>query len=128
MGEPDAGWLQLQRERYHLAESHRFAAPPRLNRLNEVMPEVLKGMGLESVSRVAELGPVWEELVGKANAKHSRPGRWEKGVLTVYVDHNVWLAEMQRFAGRTILKRVRERFGAESVTELRFQIDPGEES
>jgi predicted nucleic acid-binding Zn ribbon protein len=128
MREPDEGWLQLQRERFHLESSYQFAPPNRVSRLDQVMPEVLKGMGLESASRVSELGPVWEDLVGRANAKHSRPGRWERGVLTVYVDHNVWLAEMKRFGARTILKRVRGRFGEASVTELRFQIDPGDES
>ncbi len=127
MNTPDPGWQQLQRERYHLAADYTFKPPPRIHRLDQIMPDVLKDMGLESESRLAELSPVWEALVGKANAKHSRPGRWEAGRLTVYVDHNVWLAEMQRFASRTLLKRIRERFGAESVRELRFTIDPGED-
>lgn len=126
METPNPGWQQLQRERFHLASDYAFKPPPRISRLNEVMPDVLKEMGLESESRVGDLAPVWEDLVGKANAKHSRPGRWEEGKLTIYVDHNVWLAEMQRFGSRTILKRVRERFGADSVRELRFIIDPGD--
>lgn len=127
MNKPDRGWEQLQRERFHLPEDHIFKAPPRIHRLDQVMPDVLRDMGLENESRLAELTPVWEELVGKANAKHSRPGRWEAGRLTIYVDHNVWLAEMQRFGSRTILSRIQRRFGAESVRELRFGIDPGED-
>jgi predicted nucleic acid-binding Zn ribbon protein len=128
MNTPDPGWQQLQRERYHLSEDYVFKPPPRISRLDQVMPDVLRDMGLESASRLSEIKPVWEELVGKANAKHSRPGVWENGRLTIYVDHNVWLAEMQRFGSRTILSRLQSRFGAEAVTELKFTIDPGEET
>lgn len=127
MNKPNSGWQQLQRERYHLPADYTFKPPPHISRMDQVLPDVLKEMGLESASRLAELTPIWEELVGKANAKHSRPGRWEDGRLTIYVDHNVWLAEMQRFGSRTILKRIRERFGAESLRELRFTIDPGDD-
>lgn len=126
MNTPDPGWQQLQRERFHLSRDYFFQAPPRVHRLNELMPEVLKDMGFESESRLAELTPVWESVVGKANAKHSRPGCWEKGCLTIYVDHNVWLAEMKRFGSGMILTRIRERFGEASVRELKFGIDPGD--
>jgi len=122
------GWQQLQRERYDLDADYRFPPPNRVQPLGDLLPGVLKQLGLESASRIGELAPRWAEFVGTANAKHSRPGRWENGVLTIYVDHNVWLAEMKRFAAKAIQKRLIEAFGGKSLTEIRFQIDPGEES
>lgn len=127
MKTPDPGWQQLQRERFDLEAEYRFPPPQRVQSLAGVLPGVLKELGLESASRISELAPRWKDIVGAANAKHSRPARWENAVLTIYVDHNVWLAEMKRFAAKAILKRIREAYGEDSVRELVFQIDPGED-
>lgn len=123
----DPGWLQLQRERFDLDPG--YAPPPaaRIRPLGGVLPEVLKEMGLESRAKIADLTPKWPELVGAANARHCRPGEWKDGVLTVYVDHNVWLAELKRFGSKAIAKRVRAQYGADSLTDIRFQIDPGDD-
>jgi len=124
---PDPGWQQLQRERFDLTPQDRLPSAARVQAFGDLMPEVLKGMGLESMSRLSELQPRWAEIVGAANARQSRPGRWENGVLVIYVRHNVWLAEMKRFGAQAILKRVRAQFGLDAVRELRFQIDPGDD-
>lgn len=127
MNKPNPGWQQLQRERFNLSADYRFSPPNRVQPLGDLLPGVLKELGLENATRLGELTPRWTEFVGGANAKHSRPGRWENGVLTIYADHNVWLAEMKRFASKAIFKRIREAFGEESLKEIRFQIDPGDE-
>ncbi len=127
MNSTNSGWQQVQRERYDLDADYRFPPPKRIQAFGNLIPGVLKELGLESASRLGELTPRWPDFVGPANAKHSRPGRWENGVLTIYVDHNVWLAEMKRFAAKAILKRLTEAYGADSLKEIRFQIDPGDE-
>lgn len=120
---PDPGWLALQRERFGAA--YRPLPPRETHRAGELVDGVMKHLGLESDTRLAEITAVWEEVAGKANAEHSRPGTWERGVLTVYVDHHVWLSEMQRFAGRALEKRLQERFGKDALRRIRFRIDPG---
>lgn len=119
------GWLALQRERY--GPEYRYIPPDQVRRAGDLVPKVLKGLGMESQSRLAEMSKAWPELAGRANAQHSRPGTWENGVLTVYVDHHVWLAELQRFAGKALEKRLKDAFGADAVRRVRFEIDPGEE-
>ena len=123
----DGGWLQMQRERHDLGPEYMPPPPKRMHMLAEVMPGVMKGMGLESPMRVSDLEPKWADLVGATNANHSRPGKWEKGVLTIYVDHNVWLAELKRNASVAILKRLKTLYGKDAPKSLRFQIDPGED-
>lgn len=119
------GWLALQRERY--GPEYRYIPRDHIREAGELVPKVLKGLGMESDARLADIGEQWEALAGRANAEHSRPGTWEKGVLTVYVDHHVWLAELQRFAGKALEKRLRKTFGADAVRRVRFEIDPGRE-
>jgi predicted nucleic acid-binding Zn ribbon protein len=121
----DRGWLAVQRERYGPA----FRPQPSRNtrQAGEMVDGVMKHLGLEAETRLTEIAAAWTELAGSANAEHSRPGRWERGTLTVYVDHHVWLAEMRRFAARALEKRLKERFGDRAVQRVRFQMDPGGE-
>lgn len=123
----NGGWLQLQRERYHLREDYMPPPPKRMHAMAEVMPEVIREMGLSSEMRLRDLREKWTELIGEVNARHARPGRWDNRVLTIYVDHNVWLAELKRSASVAILKRLKTLYGNDAPTQLRFQIDPGED-
>jgi predicted nucleic acid-binding Zn ribbon protein len=118
----DAGWLQLQRERY--GAGYRYIPPDKICTAGDLIPGLMKKMGLEAESRLSEIEKVWPELAGKANAAHARPGRWEKGLLVVYVDHHVWLNELKKFASATLLKKLHERFGKTAVRQLRFEMDP----
>jgi predicted nucleic acid-binding Zn ribbon protein len=118
----DRGWLTLQRERY--GPDFRPQPAHNTHAAGDLVNGVMKKFGMEADTRLAEITAVWEELAGEANAAHSRPGRWERGTLTVYVDHHVWLAEMQRFATRALESRLQERFGAQTVRRIRFQLDP----
>jgi predicted nucleic acid-binding Zn ribbon protein len=122
----DAGWLAVQRERYGPG----FEPEPvkRIHQAGDLVNGILKKMGLEAESRIAEISAVWEDLAGAANAQHSRPGKWEKGILTVYVDHPLWMSEMKRFATRALEKRLQEKYGVRAVKRVRFELDPGEEA
>lgn len=120
----DAGRLQLERERFHLPADYKPPPPIKSQSLGDVLPEVMGELGLKSDWNVADLEPRWNDLVGPANAQHCRPGRWERGVLTVYVDHHVWLAELQRFGKASILKRIRRDMSEAAIRDVRFELDP----
>ena len=122
----DPGRLQLERERFHLPPDYQPPAPFHTDALGDLLPKALKTMGLSNDWKIQELETRWKDLVGAANATHCRPGTWEKGVLTVYVDHNVWLAELQRFGKVAILKRLQRDYGPKSVKDILFHLDPGE--
>lgn len=121
----DPGKLQVMRERFGLPMDWFPPAGENLHALGEVLPEVLSDMGIEGGLEIQVLQDDWGNLVGGANAKHSRPAAWDDGVLTIYVGHSVWLTEMERFGKRAILKRLQTKLGAEAVQDLRFQLDPG---
>jgi predicted nucleic acid-binding Zn ribbon protein len=71
-------------------------------------------------SMVAE----WPALVGKAVAAHCRPGRLEKGELTVFVDSSVWLNELVRYSRQQLLSNLQAKFGRNEVRSVRVQLDP----
>lgn len=119
---PDPGWLQIQRERFGPDYQ-----PPHARsecRAGDVIPKVLKNLGLQSESRLREITAVWPEVAGQSNAAHSHPGRWEKGILTIFVDHHLWLNELKTVAAPSLLKRLQERMGKGAVKQLRFEMAP----
>lgn len=119
----DPGRFQLERERFHLDPDYVPPPPDNTKTLGEVLPGVMKDMGLVSQWNVADLVPKWPNLVGAANAAHCKPSHWEKGILTVSVDHHVWLAELQRFGKGAILKRLQKEYGAKAVKDVYFEME-----
>jgi predicted nucleic acid-binding Zn ribbon protein len=122
---PDPGWLQVQRERY----GPDYRVPPKhsIQTAGDLVGGVLKKFGLETSAQLGEFQKAWPELAGKDNAAHSRPGSLERGILTIYVDHHVWLNEMKRVASASLKKRLQARFGTRKVKDLRFVMTPPQE-
>jgi predicted nucleic acid-binding Zn ribbon protein len=117
------GRWQVQRERDHIGD----AAPPPPFResapVGNVLPPVLKKLGLSAQVWLQEAQERWPELVGKAVAAHTRVGRFFRGHVVVYVDSSVWLAELSRGGKAKMLANLREAYGSDVVRSLSLQLD-----
>jgi hypothetical protein len=88
--------------------------------------DFLQGLKVRASGAPTGIEDAWPSLVGSAAAVHTRPGRFVKGELVVFVDNSVWLSELQRYSKTDILERIQQRFGKERVQGLRFQLAPDE--
>ena len=118
----DPGWDRLQRERY--GPDYWEPSKKSIQVAGDLVGKVLKDFGLEDSSRLADLQKAWPDLVGNMNAEHSRPGKLEGGVLSVYVDHHMWLNDMKRTLAPMLLKKLQEKAGKKTIRSLRFEITP----
>lgn len=120
----DRGKWELERERCRI-EDH---APPADEKaavpVGKVISSLMKTIGLEEQQWFSNLRSEWENLVGEAVAKHTRPGRVAGKTLVVYVDSSVWLSELSRFASGAMVSSINRRFGAGRLSSVRLQIDP----
>ena len=117
------GAWAVQRERCHIGDDHPL--PPRHDQpLANVAQNILKELKLGD--RVVELRLLneWPQIVGPQVAAHARPGRLERGVLTVFVVNSVWLAELSRKFQKTMLEKIQQQLGTAAVRNLRLQLDP----
>ena len=119
------GKWRVERERCHLSgrepePSFRSATP-----IGDIIPTLMKKLGLESEHWVEVLDREWPALAGDAVARHTRPGRLEKGILTVFVDSSVWLSELSRYGKQQLLANLQTQFGKKKVRDVRLQLDPG---
>ncbi len=119
----DASRWELERERFRI-ERTRPPMPESIASAGDVVPLVLRKLGLEQSFREHALVTEWEKLVGPQVAQHARPGRVERKVLTIFVTHPAWLSELSRYGQKEILAKLQARFGADRVKGVRLQLDP----
>lgn len=90
--------------------------------ITSVMPNVLKGLGLDKRRVEAELARVWNHLIDPEIVAHAQPLRLHKGTLFVSVDSSVWLNEIVRYRRREILQRLQSSFGSDLVVRISFRV------
>ncbi len=100
--------------------------PPRSDEhaLEDVVPELMRRVGLDARHWVDTLSEEWGTIVGAAVAAHTRPGRLDGNRLTVFVDSSAWLNELKRYGAKQMLGNLQSRFGASRIRNIRLQVDP----
>ncbi len=88
-------------------------------KVGDILPVVMKGLGLDTKLRETQLAREWQEIVGTTMARRSSPCGARSGVLLVEVENNVWMQEV-RFHQREIIARIRERFPELGIEGLRL--------
>src|SRR2546423_106444 len=70
----------------------------------DLMPRVLKDLGIERRRSEAEIVKVWNHLIDPNIVAHAQPTGIRKGTLFVTVDSSVWLSEIVRYRRKEILR------------------------
>jgi predicted nucleic acid-binding Zn ribbon protein len=119
----DIGRWEQERERHRLI---RNAPPPpdAPSSLSDVVPQVMKELGLADRFWEHALVEEWGSLVGPQVALHARPGRLDRKVLSIFVSHPTWLSELSRYGQKQILENLQKRFGSDKIKSIRLQLDP----
>ena len=104
-----------------------FAAPP--NRppigaasLDRLVPGVMKGLGLEKRLQESQVFYLWPQIVGTEIARHAQPASLRNSVLTVTVDHPVWLVELSQYHSKLMLQKIQKAVGPRAVRTISFRI------
>src|SRR5688572_14236311 len=107
--------------RVNLTEEEK-ARTNRVKTIGDVVPGVLKGLGLEKKQSDLEILKVWNNLMDPTVVAHAKPVGLAKGTLFVNVDSNVWLDEIVRYRRREILQRLRHSFGPDLIQRISFRV------
>jgi predicted nucleic acid-binding Zn ribbon protein len=93
-----------------------------LGSVGEVIPAVLRLLGIEGRMDEGRLVRDWPLIVGDLLASKSSPLDLKKGVLTVEVRDNSWMQEI-RFHQKRIIEKINDRFPDLGVTEIRLRME-----
>lgn len=88
----------------------------------DTLLKVLSALKLDDRLREDQMKDAWGEIVGEFLAKHSTPTSVHDGVLIVRVLQPTLLYEFDRNLKPQIVQKLRARFGARMVRDIRFRI------
>ena len=91
-------------------------------RINKILPRVMKSMNLEKHLKELELVKSWHQVVGKKIAHHTQAININDGALFVVVDNPVWQAQLSLLKNK-IIQRF-NKMGA-NLKDIRFLIKKG---
>ena len=92
--------------------------------IENVLGSVVKEVGLGSNIQFERIKKNWENIVGKTNAKATRPIALKGDVLTLAVSSPVWMTQT-RFLKSSFIEKINKfdyRYGVE-IHEINFVID-----
>jgi predicted nucleic acid-binding Zn ribbon protein len=90
--------------------------------VNDALQKIMQSLGLRERLRSEEVVKAWEEIAGEFFARHSSPQRLKDGVLYVHVLQPTIHFELDRVWKREILEKLKKRFGARTVREIKFRL------
>lgn len=88
----------------------------------DAIGKLMQSLGLQERLRAEAVLGAWREIVGEFVSKHSTPRQLKDGVLTVSVLQPTMHFELERNWKREILAKLKQRFGARAVREIKFRI------
>ena len=83
----------------------------------------MKKMGINDRLTEGQIIGAWQEIVGEWFAKHTCPNRLKDGVLFVQVIQSTVLYELDRVWKPQILAKLKARFGARKIRDVKFRVN-----
>jgi len=91
--------------------------------LSALIEKALKRLNIAESPWLDELAQAWPQLVPADVAKVSRPGKWDHGILYVYVSSSMHLFEIRRAHLKRIEQAVRAFAGDDRVKQVRLMVN-----
>jgi predicted nucleic acid-binding Zn ribbon protein len=98
------------------------ALPDRTQGVGETLEKVMRQLGLAERLTEGQILSAWKEIVGEWFALHTCPDRIRDGVLYVRVVQSSVHYELDRNWKAAIIKKLKARFGANRVKDIRFRV------
>ena len=97
-------------------------SPDRWQTSAEVIPGLMKRLGLRERLHEAEVAEAWSTIVGEFIAAHSMPVALREGILYVRVLQPALHYDLEQVSKIDILRRLKQRFGTKTIRDVRFRI------
>jgi predicted nucleic acid-binding Zn ribbon protein len=98
------------------------ARPDRWKAVGELLPALMQKLGLRERLHEKDVLEAWAGIVGEFIAAHSEPVSLREGVLYVRVLQPALHYELEQVSKRDILRKLKQRFGARTIREVRFRV------
>jgi predicted nucleic acid-binding Zn ribbon protein len=112
---------QVLREWRPYADHERETNRPAVKALPQLVPHVMKSLGLEQRLHQAQVLHLWPQIVGPTVAQLSRPFSLRNGRLELRVDHPAYIQELRPHKP-LMLQKIAARIGPGVVRDILFRV------
>jgi predicted nucleic acid-binding Zn ribbon protein len=88
----------------------------------ELLPRLMQRLGLKERLHETEIIDAWAKIVGDFIATHSTPVALRDGILYVRVLQPALHYELEQVSKIGILRKLKQRFGAKTIRDIRFRL------
>jgi hypothetical protein len=92
-------------------------------KFSDLIEKTLKKLNITDSPWLDELAQAWPTLVPPEVAKVTRPGKWDNGILYVYVTTSLHLFEIRRAHLKRIEQSIRAFAGDDRVRQVRLMVN-----
>lgn len=92
--------------------------------LADLVPRVLKQLGLEEGLLGWRAVHEWEQVVGPRVARHTRAVAFRDGVLQIEVEGSAWMQELG-YLKTELMRKINRHLGGRLVRNIRFVVPRG---
>lgn len=90
-----------------------------LSSVSEIIPRVIKSMGLKKKAEQVQVMLDWNEIVSSPISEKTKPVEVKRGVLKVLVESSAWMNELQLMKAE-LIEKIEHRFGKNKIRDIRF--------
>lgn len=90
-----------------------------ISSVGEIIPNVIKSIGLKKKYEQIQIMDDWNEIVGYRISEKARPIEVRRGVLRVGVESSAWMNELQLIKPE-LMGKIENRFGRNKIKDIRF--------
>ena len=94
-------------------------AKTKMTRIGDVLPAVLRRLGLEQRFKEQAILTLWPDVVGPEIAARTHAAKIDKGVLFIRVDHGAWIQELH-FIEKDLIRKLRAAAPGVELNRIRF--------
>lgn len=117
------GQWQVNRERFGLGAEQPPYPEGDSKPFAEFVPDVLDAMHLGEHARLTSILNVWPDIAGTPLCRIAIPSHLQDGCLTLRLTHPALLMELRGPMQAELLRRLQERFTAQTVATLRLRVE-----
>ena len=100
----------------------RKTRPDRWQAPSDLLPKLMRELGLSERLHEAEVIDAWKDIVGDFIAGHSAPVSLREGVLFVRVLQPALHYQFETISKAEILRKLKQRFGGKIIRNIRFRV------
>jgi predicted nucleic acid-binding Zn ribbon protein len=100
----------------------KFSTPDRWRAPADLLPKLMQKLGLRERLQETEVIEAWAKIVGDFIAAHSAPVALREGILYVRVLQPALHYELEQVSKIDIVRKLKQRFGAKVIRDVRFRI------